>query len=99
MSVPDETYEVGYKRPPAATRFKPGQSGNPAGRPKGRKNFSSLIQEAANREIEVTVGSKKRSMTMAAAFVQTVFKAALSGNTKVFPLVVMLLQRHLSVKS
>ena len=33
---------------------------------------------------------------MAAAFVQTVFKAALSGNTKVFPLVVMLLQRHLS---
>ncbi|MFM2257093.1 MAG: hypothetical protein RIQ28_940, partial [Pseudomonadota bacterium] len=24
-------YEVGYCKPPVATRFKPGQSGNPAG--------------------------------------------------------------------
>jgi hypothetical protein len=27
--------EVGYKHPPKRTRFKPGQSGNPKGRPKG----------------------------------------------------------------
>ena len=26
-------YEVGYGRPPVATRFAPGQSGNPKGRP------------------------------------------------------------------
>ncbi len=29
----------------AATRFKPGQSGNPKGRPTGSKNWSTLVQE------------------------------------------------------
>ena len=40
---PSETpYEVGYGRPPSATRFQPGQSGNPKGRPKGTRNASSM---------------------------------------------------------
>lgn len=34
----------------AKTRFKPGQSGNPAGRPKGRRNLSTVIQEMLNDE-------------------------------------------------
>lgn len=32
--------KVGYKNPPMDTRFKPGQSGNPKGRPKGRGTVS-----------------------------------------------------------
>ena len=28
-------YDVGYARPPKATQFAPGKSGNPKGRPKG----------------------------------------------------------------
>ena len=32
MSLPPEDYEVGYKRPPKATRWKRGHSGNPARR-------------------------------------------------------------------
>ena len=28
---------IGYRRPPAATRFQKGRSGNPRGRPKNRK--------------------------------------------------------------
>ena len=31
-------YEVGYGKPPVATRFQPGQSGNPLGRSKGSRN-------------------------------------------------------------
>ena len=35
---------VGYGRPPAATRFKPGRSGNPWGRPKGAKGTKATVK-------------------------------------------------------
>ena len=44
--IPDDgarDYKVGYKKPPLHSRFKKGQSGNPRGRPRGAKNFSSVL--------------------------------------------------------
>ena len=38
-------YEVGYRRPPKTTRFKPGQSGNPKGRPAKARNFKSDVKK------------------------------------------------------
>jgi hypothetical protein len=39
-------YDVGHAKPPKHTRFQPGQSGNPRGRPKGTKNLKTdLIEE------------------------------------------------------
>ena len=35
-------HEVGYGKPPKHTRFKPGQSGNSKGRPKGVRNFRRM---------------------------------------------------------
>ena len=40
-------YDVGYGRPPAHARFKPGKSGNPRGRPTGRKNLTTVIRDYA----------------------------------------------------
>ena len=55
-------YEVGYGKPPKATRFKPGKSGNPGGRPKGSgkksrttdavvEKMKALVLEEAYRPI------------------------------------------------
>ena len=34
-----------YKQPPKETQFKPGETGNPNGRPKGRKNIKTMLTE------------------------------------------------------
>jgi hypothetical protein len=54
VSEPSETDTVGYKRPPSKTRFKPGQSGNPRGRPKRQVDMSSALNKEFNDKIVVT---------------------------------------------
>ena len=55
----DEPAEkVGPGNPPRHTRFKPGQSGNPNGRPKGSKNFATILQQQLTKKITITVDGK-----------------------------------------
>lgn len=36
-------HKVGYCKPPMETRFRPGRSGNPKGRPRGSKNSDQIL--------------------------------------------------------
>lgn len=50
-------YEVGNKKPPKHSRFKKGESGNPAGRPPGRNTkalLRELLQTVLDKENPVT---------------------------------------------
>ena len=58
-----DSYEVGYAKPPAATRFKPGQSGNPRGRPKGAKNKPQHISTETLHDIILSEAYRKVTMT------------------------------------
>jgi hypothetical protein len=56
---PSSAYEVGRGRPPKATRFKKGQSGNSEGRPKGkRRSAKSTIEQLIELGVVMTVGGK-----------------------------------------
>jgi Family of unknown function (DUF5681) len=62
-------YEVGYGKPPAHTRFKKGQSGNPRGRPPGAKNLKTLLSDALNEPVIVTENGGHRKITKREAIV------------------------------
>lgn len=66
-----------------AGRFKPGQSGNPKGRPKKEYSLVSLLKEASER----TVPKDKLNRTWAQIIVEQVLKKAKGGDayfTKLF---------------
>jgi Family of unknown function (DUF5681) len=54
---------IGYGKPPKSTRFRPGISGNPKGRPKGSKNFASLVSAVGRQKVKVNLQGKERVMT------------------------------------
>jgi hypothetical protein len=73
---------VGYRHPPRAHRFKPGQSGNPSGRPKGSKNEATLMQELLNRKIELNEHGKAKKITVFEGILRRIIGDCLKGNVK-----------------
>jgi hypothetical protein len=73
-------YEVGYGRPPRATQFKKGQSGNPRGRPKGAKGFDAQLKETFGQKVEVQLMGKTRRITAGQAMLLKLTAKALGGD-------------------
>lgn len=80
--------DVGYGRPPKEHQFKPGQSGNPKGRPKGAKNEANIFQKIINMKVAMRVGGKPRNVPYLQAMWTRVADDALKGNPKAIGLVV-----------
>lgn len=59
----DDENEVGYGKPPKASRFKPGQSGNPKGRPQRKTTVEEIYREVFGEVIEVKIDGKTKRMT------------------------------------
>lgn len=79
---PSGNYVVGYKQPPVEYRFKPGQSGNQKGRPKGIRNTATEVSEILNQKIVVSTGERVRKMSVRQAILTRHAEAAIKGNIR-----------------
>lgn len=81
-AAPGESYAVGYKRPPRHSRFKPGQSGNPKGRPKGARSPRVLWNEMIEGTVVVNDGKRRRRVSKRELIYSTLLASAARGDAK-----------------
>jgi len=87
-------YEVGYQKPPAHGRFRKGQSGNPKGRPKGKKNFLAELNEELQRKVIVQEGGKTKKLTKQSVIVKGFVRKAAEGDDRTILLLANLAQKE-----
>src|SRR4051812_34919879 len=71
--------EIGYRRPPASTRFQKGRSGNPKGRPRGRHNRPPY-EAVLGQMVAIKEDGVERRVTAAEAFLLYMTKRGLEGD-------------------
>ena len=93
-SPPDGEYSVGYGRPPQQTRFQPGRSGNPKGRPKGSRSVGAILQDIIRQKIAVTESGKTRRMSTLEVMFRRLVNDALRSDARAMKLLLSLVDRY-----
>jgi Family of unknown function (DUF5681) len=75
-------YKVGYAKPPKATQFKKGTSGNPRGRPKGSLNLASDLTAELGENITIREDGRPRKVSKQRALINSLMAKALQGDVR-----------------
>jgi uncharacterized membrane protein YheB (UPF0754 family) len=92
--TPTTEQRVGYRRPPLTTRFRPGQSGNPRGRPRGARNLSTVVAAALSERVAINENGRRRRITKLEAAIKQLVNRAASGEARATQLLLALIQAN-----
>lgn len=79
---PKGDYAVGYCRTPVSSRYKPGQSGNPAGRSPERKDLTAEIGKRLAQTRSVTISGMPTKLSMMKILLERLIERAANGDAK-----------------
>src|SRR5262245_3023091 len=83
-----------YRRPPLHSRFKPGQSGNRKGRPKGSKSVKTILDRELSALITITEGGVPRKIQNSEALIRSLIVRGIKGDSLAAALVLRLVEEH-----
>lgn len=87
-----ETAKLGYCNPPAHTRFKKGQSGNPQGRPKGTLNMATVLERTLREKVILNENGRRKTVTKLEAAIKQLTNKAASGDLRALQLLAALVR-------
>jgi hypothetical protein len=88
------SYAVGYGRPPKATQFKKGQSGNAQGRPRGSRPVGAVLQKILGQRIAVTENGRTRRIPALEVMLRRLANDAMRNDPAALKTVLMLVDRY-----
>jgi hypothetical protein len=87
-------YDVGYRRPPKASQFKAGESGNPKGRPKASRSVGAVLQSILRQRIAVTENGKTRRIPALEVMLRRLTNDAMRSDPRAMKLLLSLVDRY-----
>jgi hypothetical protein len=87
-------YVVGYRRPPKATQFAAGKSGNPKGRPKGSRSVGAVLKDILQQKIAVTENGKTRRIPALEVMLRRLANDAMRSDPNAIRLLLPLIDRY-----
>jgi uncharacterized protein DUF5681 len=90
----DANNRVGYRQPPKHSRFQPGRSGNPGGRPPGVKSLSDIVRKIVGQKVTVTENGRARRVPRLEAILLRAASEASRGDGRALRLLLQLTERY-----
>jgi hypothetical protein len=85
--------EIGYGKPPKATRFQKGKSGNPRGRPRQNPGIAELFRKVSKQVVQANGPNGSRRMTKLEASITQLMNKATAGDLKAMKLLLQMASR------
>lgn len=87
-------YEVGYGRPPIATRFAAGNRANPNGRPRGSQSVGAVLRDIMRQKVAVSEHGKTRRIPTLEVILRRLASDAMRSDPAAVKLLISLVDRY-----